>query len=189
MSLITSFTVLAFSDIESFLEWTSANASDTSYVFLNGRLVYGPYNPGTATRSLIVPLKYDDYGKFDIHDFTSSRDDNRSIEVEDYTKPKIKWTHDGVDTVAYYVYHKKGVSGDEVQIYQGDKIDDTVKYEIDCPILLDEGWHFFRVEALNEYGNETTVDAWPFFVFDTPGVLSSVSIAGAAGSFTLTIAE
>ena len=91
------------------------------------------------------------------------------VAVQPNTRPELSW-NPVTGAVRYRVYHRvKG--GVETRIYDQPAAEGLEHYRITCPILL-EGkggvWHFFRVEAVDRYGHESTREAWTYFVWDLP---------------------
>jgi hypothetical protein len=186
MTLQTDFVLTIRNNQEAFVTWTAANADDFSFVFVNGQLLSGNYAPGTAERTLIIPLPQDGTASIDIHDFEEDSDDYQPFSIDDrpWTLPLIRWKQSDGAT-KYRVYAQKYGESEELW-REYTAVDGLDVYEVECPEELDGvggNWYFFRIEAVNEYGEESTTNAFAYFAMDLPEV-PGLTISGGSGTFT-----
>lgn len=162
------------------LAWTAPAAHWASWVFVNGRHVRGPLVTGTAERVVKVPLAADAVVSLEIHDLPSADIQVDPVAPQPNTRPTIQWLA-VPDAVRYRLYHR-ALAQAEQRIFDGPGREGLERYEITCPIVLGAGWHFFRVEAVSAYGQESTRQAWAYFVMDVPKVPPLLRVtAGSAG--------
>lgn len=148
--------------------WTSEKAEMRSWVFINGRFSIGPFMAETRERNITLTLPEGTTFLVEIHDF---EDDTvpKSIEQSPLVRPTIGWNH--VDEAACYrIYHTIFDNGEmETLLCEVPPI--SGRNEIDCPIKL-EGrngkWHSFRVEAVDQFGNESENEVVAHFAADFP---------------------
>jgi len=100
--------------------------------------------------------------------------------------PLIIWKP--VTDAEYYAVYQTVPDGSETLIYNASH-EDVDFLQVRCPTVCAEGWHSFRVQAVDSVGNEATVDSFYEYVYDLPDAVSDMSIAGTGGSFTITIEE
>jgi hypothetical protein len=151
------------------VSWTSDDETTRSWIFVSGKLIVGPFMAGTKERSIVVPVPRDKTFKIEVHDFD---DDTvpHAIEEPPMIKPLIAWN--GVESaVCYRIYHTIFDTGSiESLLVQVPPLS-MDRIEIDCPRTL-EGrgglWHLFRVESVNQFGNESESHRLPSFAADLP---------------------
>jgi len=101
--------------------------------------------------------------------------------------PLIIWQP--VASAEYYAIYQTPPGEAERLIYNASQNTDVDFLSQIVPLACVEGWHFFRVQAVDSVGNEATVEAFPEYVYDLPDAVEDMSIAGTGGSFTITIEE
>jgi len=174
------------------VRWTSPWTDGASWLFINGEHSRGPVYAGTAERVVKIPFALADVVSLEIHDFPDDAVIPDPVEVKPNTRPLIHWNA-VPDAVRYRVYHRRRGEAESV-VYDRAAKEGLDRYEIICPIEL-EGrngvWHFFRVEAVDEYGNESTRQAWAYFVMDLPPVPEHLSVADGAspGTYTFSLED
>jgi len=170
---------------QSLLSWTSADAALESWVFVNGVKLYGPllldtlerfvngvklYGPlllDTLERSVPVPLATGECLSVEVHDMPPEEIATPVFETPT-TTPTLQW-NPLPGAQRYRLYHREG-----------------------NPVELNGSggvWHFLRVEAVDEYGNESTRRAWRCFAVEPPGLPSRIEIADGTspGLFEITV--
>ena len=151
------------------VSWTSDAETTRSWIFLNGKLIIGPFMAGTRERSIIIPVPNHKTFKIEVHDCP---DDTvpQSMEELPMVKPLIAWN--AVESaVGYRIYHTIFDTGSiESLLVQVPPLSNE-RIEIDCPKQL-EGrggrWHLFRVESVDQFGNESENEIVPYFAADLP---------------------
>jgi len=153
------------------LSWTSEDADQRSYIFINGMRTVGGFIPGTKERSATLPVPVDGAFRIEVHDMYADEDVPDSTEEPPLIQPLISWNSVS-GAVAYKIYHTAA---------QGEGTIETLlatvpalplpRIEINCPIKL-EGrngkWHFFRVESVDKFGDESVSEVIPYFASDLP---------------------
>lgn len=169
MALNEAFRLTPKDATRSWVSWEAPAADCVSWVFVNGVRVVGPLYAGEIARSVRIPHPTNGTVAVEIHDVASEAEPVDPVAVRPNTQPELSW-NPVTEAVRYRVYHRvKG--GLEARIYDQPAAEGTEHYRITCPVLL-EGkggvWHFFRVEAVDRYGNESTREVWTYFVWDLP---------------------
>ena len=169
------------------LAWTAPAGDWASWVFINGRHVRGPLVTGMAERMVRIPLAADDVVSLEVHDLPSAEIQVDPVAPQPNTRPTIQWLA-VADAVRYRLYHR-AYSQAEERIFDTPAREGLERYEITCPITLTAGWHFFRVEAVSAYGQESTRQAWAYFVMDVPDVppLLRVTAGSADGLYNFAL--
>ncbi len=168
---------------ESWVSWDAPSAHWVSWVFVNGKHVVGPFYAGEVSRSVRIPHPAGGTVAVEIHDVPSDSESVDPVAVVPNTRPDLIWN--AVEgAVRYRIYHRvKG--GVETKIHDQAAEEGVDRYRISCPIqLTGKGgvWHFFRIEAVDNYANESTRDAWTYFVFDLPEVPETLVITDGSTS-------
>jgi hypothetical protein len=169
------------------LAWTAPAGDWASWVFINGRHVRGPLVTGAPERMVKVPLAAQTIVSLEVHDLPSAEVQVDPVAPQPNTRPTIQWLA-VADAVRYRVYHR-GYGQTEERIFDGPAREGLERYEITCPVTLVAGWHFFRVEAVSAYGQESTRQAWAYFVMDVPDVppLLRVTAGSADGLYNFAL--
>jgi hypothetical protein len=171
------------------VRWSAPSATDRSWIFINGSHVLGPIFIEEIERVVKIPFALADVIKIEIHDLPDGVNTN-AIEITPNVKPILIWNH-VPEAVRYRIHHRESGLTESV-IYDKKIVSGITRYVINCPITLNgKGgvWHFFRVEAVDQYGNESTRQTWSFFVMDTPEVPSSLTVTDGSlpGTFNFLI--
>ena len=174
------------------VDWETPWPDGASWVFVNGKRIAGPHVTGTAERTMRVPLADGLTGAFEVHDFEETDADVDPIEAEPNSRPLLGW-RDVPEAVRFRIYHKERNDAEETLIYDRARRPDQEKHHILCPIALSGRggkWHLLRVEAVDEFGNESTRESWAYFVSE-PAAEPGVSVVEGSGSglYTVTVTE
>ena len=147
------------------------------FSYVNGLQVAGP-NDGTA----LLPFGADDVFAVEIHD----------LQIQESTPNNAKRPVHPViifsavsGAVQYRIYHTAPGSDEvlaQIQIPEAGR----KAYKVRMDDEATKGWNFYRVEAVDSGGNETTRTVWPELVYDLPDAPTSVALAGSGGTFSLT---
>lgn len=154
------------------ISWTSQTNDARSFVFINSKLVVGSYRAETINRSIVLPVPTNKTYKIEVHDVTDDETIPNSFEEPPQVKPFISW-NTVENAVAYKIYHTIFDTGSIESLLVRIPARLTGRMEIECPVTL-EGkngrWHYFRVETVDQYGNESVNEIVPFFAADLPPV-------------------
>jgi len=174
------------------LHWQVADSSVVSWIIINGgEKVFGPLFMDTQQRSIGIPFAVDDVLAIEIHDLPIEQI-AEPIHVLPNTRPILRWNPVEA-AVRYRIYHQSGQAA-ETRIYDGlANITETR-----CPIELTGShgdgeyggvWHFLRVEAVDQFGNESTRQSWRFYACDLPSppTMLTVTDGDSPGTFTFEI--
>ena len=172
------------------LHWTAANTDDVSWVFANGRKIVGPLIVDTSERIVRIPFAVDDVLCLEIHDVPQDQPPAVTTQIEPNTQPLLIWAP-LAEAVRYRIYHRTEGTAEHC-IYDRPARNNGDLCQVQCPILLAGTggvWHFLRVEAVDQYGNESTRQSWRFYATDAPGAPSDLSVVEGTvpGTFTFTI--
>jgi hypothetical protein len=149
---------------------------------VNGKLLAGPYMADTKERSVSVPISTEGTFVVEVHDFEDETVPN-AISETPLVRPQIAW-NSVENAAAYRVYLETGDGRPEA----GGSITSLVteiparyapqlsglmspasRLSIDCPVKL-EGrngrWHSFRVESVDQFGNESENEVTKYFAAD-----------------------
>jgi hypothetical protein len=152
------------------ISWTSDDETARSWIFMNGKLAVGPFMAGTKERSIVLPVPTDNTFKIEVHDYYGNGTTPNPLEESPFVKPVIAWN--GVESaVCYRIYHTLFDTGSiETLLLQVPPLS-MDRLEIDCPKKL-EGkngrWHSFRVETVDQFGNESENHRLAYFAADLP---------------------
>ena len=162
---------------ESRVSWEAPGPDWVSWVFVNGKHVAGPFYAGQVQRSVRIPHPAGKAIALEIHDFPDDTEPVAPAVEAPNTRPDLLW-NSVAGAVRYRIYHRvKG--GAEEKIYDQPAEEGIDRHRIACPIRLEgEGgvWHFFRVEAVNAFGYESTRQAWTFFARDLPAPAGNLEV-------------
>jgi len=148
--------------------------SGTGYIYVDGLFAAGPV---AGSADLNVP----DCFAIEVHD-----GDYGPIVTAPRTRPMISWRPvPGEAPQAYRVYISQ--EGSESLALAEPYDPEVTAYAVQSPSELAEGWALIRVESVDAYGNETTVDAWPIRIFDIPDAPADIAVTGTAGVFDITV--
>ncbi|MGL6193542.1 MAG: hypothetical protein ACRC2T_01825 [Thermoguttaceae bacterium] len=144
------------------VSWTSDSPETKSWLFLNGQFLLGPFFGETMQRSIRVKVPTTTTFLVEVHDFNDDTVPD-SITIPARTKPQIAW-NSVENAVSYRVYYKNDATETLLREYPplGERI------TINCPIKLERCWNYFRVVAVDEYGNESESDTVSHFATDFP---------------------
>ncbi len=181
--------------------WTAPSDDFVSFVFVNGRLEAEGFAPGMAERGIDIPFREGQLAVIEVHDFAPDEIPNEppapiAIAPTAYTRPVIRFS--AVPGAARYRLYHRPEDGTEARI--GDLTatqGDGDWLEMECPDeLLGRSsapdhhgrWHFFRVEAVSAYGQESQAVAWAWRALDVPPAPTIAVAAGDdPGTFTFTL--
>lgn len=154
------------------ISWTSQTAEMRSFVFINSTLVVGAYRAETINRSIVLPVPNNKTYKIEVFDVIEDETIPYSLEESPMVQPLLSWN--AVDNaVAYKIYHTIFDTGSIESLLLTIPARLTGRVEITCPVKL-EGkngrWHYFRVESVDQYGNESVNEIVPYFAADLPSV-------------------
>ena len=174
----------------SLLSWTVQNPELVSWVFINGQCVYGPIKTEEAFRTAIVQLGSGDIKALEIHDVPEDVNPD-PIGVVPNTAPKLVF-NSVTGSVKYKIYYKSSLDNNQTLIYERFAAGDIQKYVINCPVKLDgKGgqWHFFRVESVDIYGNQSLRQLWCYYAMEPPEAVNNLAITegSAAGTFNFAL--
>jgi hypothetical protein len=151
------------------VSWTSESENIRSYIFCNGKLVVGSFLTNSTQRNVTLLTRVNSTLKYEVHDLTENEIPN-STEESPLVCPTIAWN--SVDNAAAYkIYHTIFDTGIIESLLLKIPAQKTSRIEIGCPIKL-EGrggrWHYFRVESVDQFGNESINEIIPYFAADLP---------------------
>jgi len=101
--------------------------------------------------------------------------------------PLIIWQP--VADADYYAIYQTPPGEAERLVYNASQNTSVAFLSQRIPLACVEGWHFFRVQAVDAVGNESTVEKFPEYVYDLPDSVTDMSVIGTGGDFTFTIEE
>lgn len=175
---------------QSLLHWQAAAASMHSWVFVNGVKLYGPLLLDTLDRSVPVPLPVGECLAVEVHDLPSGKIATPVFETPNI-RPLIQW-NPLAEAQRYRLYHHEGNGGERRILDRAASDFRGLPIAIELPVELNGLggiWHFLRVEAVDEYGNESTRLAWRCFAMEPPRLPSRIDIADGTspGLFSITV--
>ncbi len=172
------------------ISWTSDSPEILSWIFINGVFAVGPFMAETTDRAATLPVPTDKTFVVEVHDFESIEDIPLPVEQKPLVKPQISWNC--VETAAAYrIYHTIYETGDgrpeagvtitsvlaEIPAmyapHPSSLPSPASRFEIDCPVKFDGRngrWHSFRVESVDQFGNESENEVTKYFAADLPPV-------------------
>jgi hypothetical protein len=168
--LVENVSIRPLNEQEVLVSWTSEEASYWSWVFVNGLFSLGPFMAESKDRAVSIRFPVGTTAVIEVHD-SFGIDDTvpQAVNETPLVKPTIQWNT--VPTaIMYRIYHTIFDAGTlesmiaEIPPYME-------RMSIECPIQL-EGrggrWHSFRIEAVDQYGNESVGDVIPHHAADLP---------------------
>ena len=174
----------------SLLSWTAENIEDVSWVFLGGRIAYGPVKSESAFRTAIIKLGSSDIKAVEVHDLPAGVI-QKAIAVMPNTRPKLIWNA-VENAIKYKIYHRSAQDNRQRLVYDRIAFGGITKFVINAPEELNgKGgmWHFFRCESVDQFGNQSLRELWAYWVMDTPEAIKELQITEGAtpGTFKFTI--
>jgi len=172
------------------LSWTAVDASLQSWVFVNGTKLYGPLFLETAERSVPVPLPAGECRAIEVHDLPSGAVATPVFETPT-SRPAIQW-NPVPQAQRYRLYHREGSGPERCLLDRPASAFRGTPIRIDSPVEfagVGGVWHFLRVEAVDQYGNESTRLVWRWFAVAPPRSPSRIDVAegSAPGLFRITV--
>ncbi|GHT44579.1 hypothetical protein FACS189454_02410 [Planctomycetales bacterium] len=167
---IDNFSIRSVSKSKVSLSWTSERPELWSWIFLNGKLLAGPYMPDSKERGITFPVPADAAFVIEIDDEEGIEVVPESAEEAPLIKPTIAW-NESEEAVSYKIYHSVFDTNASETLLATMPARFTGRVEIDCPARLngrDGHWHTFRVEAVDSFGNESVSELLPYFAADLP---------------------
>ena len=154
------------------ISWESASETTRSYLFINGAFIVGPFIADARGRTIVLPVPVDKTFKIEVHDVEDDEEIPAAIEEVPLVKPVIAWN--AVESaVCYKIYHTIFDTGSIESLLLQVPPMSMDRLEIDCPRKL-EGksgrWHYFRVETVDQFGNESVSEIVPYHAADLPPV-------------------
>jgi hypothetical protein len=154
------------------ISWTSRTAETRSFVFINSKLIVGSYRAETINRSIVLPVPKEKTYKIEVCDLDEDETIPYSLEEPPFVQPLLSWNA-VENAAAYHIYHTIFDTGSIESLLIKIPARLTGRIEINCPIKL-EGrngrWHYFRVETVDQYGNESVNEIVPYFAADLPTI-------------------
>ncbi|MCL2645583.1 MAG: hypothetical protein FWD61_01095 [Phycisphaerales bacterium] len=167
------------------IAWTCPWPTGASWLFINGKHTLGPILMDTAERVVPVPWSASAIIALEIHDFPDISVVPAAIEIPSNTQPTIQWRC-VPEAARYRLYHRGYAEANETLLLELPARAGLDNYQITCPSPLAAGWHFFHVEAMDAYGNESLRQAWNYFVWDLPKTTPSLVVTAGSISKTYT---
>ncbi len=167
-------------DGSAFISWVTANADDVSWLFVNGYLSQGPIFTGAVDRQIKIRFSRDLNKAIEIHDFETLGIQPNSIVIKEFDKPFIEWDADA-EATKYLIYHTP-FGEPEVLLTTVPVEDSRQRYVLRSPVRLVEGWHYFRVESVSQFGIESTREIWRYRAFRIPTPVNGLTIANGSGA-------
>ena len=172
------------------ISWTSDSPEVLSWIFINGVFAVGPFMAETTDRAVTLPVPSDKTFVVEVHDCTDIEEVPLAIEQKPLVKPQIAWNC-VESAAAYRIYHTIFDTGTIESLLLETLPMGVDRMEIDCPTKL-EGrggrWHSFRVESVDQFGNESENEVVPHFAADLPFIPElSISRDVETGSLTFRI--
>jgi hypothetical protein len=170
--IINNVVVRPQGDRDISVTWTSENDEIRSYVYINGKLVVGAFRAGTTKRNIVLPIPVDKTYKIEVHDLDDDDVVPHSLEEPIQVKPLLSW-NTVENAVMYKIYHMIFDTGFIESLLVTIPARAIGRMEIECPRTLEGSngrWHYFRVEAVDQYGNESVNEIVPYFAVDLPPV-------------------
>jgi hypothetical protein len=149
--------------------WTSETVETRSWFFINGRFALGPFMADTRERNIVLSLPEEGMFVVEVHDF---EDDTvpQPIEEEPLVRPTISW-NSVEEASCYRIYHTIIDGNNTMETMLCEVPPMSLRLEINCPIRL-EGkngkWHLFRVESVDQFGNESVNEVVAHFAAELP---------------------
>jgi len=189
MARIDTFTIERTDPANVLLNWTG-DVTKNIRIFKDGILFLGPFLDADSSRSLSVPWPLNDPISWEVHEENSDGSFSSSVIFPDL-RPNLQWKTIP-NAIFYNIFHKEGDGGTEEKLETVPPVTDSDIQEFQTRQALNGVggvWHFFRVEAVDEDNAESISLDFPVFIRDQPVQPSDISVAGGAGTFTITLTE
>lgn len=173
-----NFTLTRKTNSTTTLTWLSANAADVSYVSINGVMLYAPLYFTTVNRQIDIAQLVTDSKAITIQDFEVAEGGIVPVEIFENERPTVLF-QSVASAISYKIYHTP-FGGVEALIFNR-RIAVKGIITIQIPIALVEGWHFFRVEAVDLNGNESTRLEWRYRCFKLPEPVQTIDVVDGSG--------
>lgn len=169
------------------VSWTGSEALN-AWIEVNGVFVYQDLVFSSETRRKIVRM--DDTTKpfaLAIQEAEAGSDLSPICEMPT-TEPDICF--DAVATAKQYQIYHRGPDDTAESANRTIPAEERRRhYSVGLYDQLDHGWHYFRVESLDQYGRESTRAAWLYYAVDLPPYPELASVAKSGSEYILTIGE
>lgn len=188
MTLAADLTLSAVSPTRARLAWTMSDADNAAWVFANGELLAGPLAFDTTDATLDFDGDPEDLRCLEVHELAAGEACQACAPMV-HARPVLRWNR--VEGAEYYrVYRQAGADGDEELLAtvaaETEEPGGTVALVSPATLESENGvWHFFRVEAVDKYGRETTRAQWAWLVPGLPPAPTAIAVTG-TGPYTIT---
>jgi hypothetical protein len=167
------------------VSWTSSHPDWPAWLFVDGKFVAGPQvdDPAQPERSIAIRWTSGETHALEIQELPTADLVPTPITIEPNTTPEISWN--ALATAERYrLYHRTDPAGTDALIFDGFvQPDEFGICRLSCPITLDGRggrWQFFRVEAVDAFGNESTRLSWVYWATQPDDVPKLAISAGSA---------
>lgn len=178
--LIEDFRIAFQNSLNSVVSWNSSATTNVSWIYSNGGLSRGPLYLGTLERQMTIPFIDGVTKAIEIHDFDDGTIVTPPIEIKPNIRPVVKWVASAT-AVRYKIFHTP-FGGSEKLIYNKLAEGEKIQYQITLTAPLPAGWNFFRVEAVDQFGNESVRSNWSYLVFNLPAPADDLAIVDGSDS-------
>ena len=160
------------------ISWTASAATKANWLYVDGVPLADNYVEDTAARSVLAEWAAGETRHIELHEGTAGDPVGPTVEeVNDL--PRVYWTNLAA-AEEYRIYV------DDVRVEVVPQDTEVLRFGIMCPRFLESGWNHLRVEAVDEYGQESTRLNWHYFVFTPLPAPTDIAVSG-TGPYTLTI--
>ena len=189
MATITDVTLTRLDSGTVEIAW-SGTSGRTHRVYRDGELMAGPDTIAAVSKSVELDWGVDKNYAIEVQEENADGSYSAYI-VAPRVRPILRW--EAVPAAEYYkIYHQEGEGGAESWIESVSKIPTLAYYNYKLGLELNgEGgaWHFFRVEAVDADGVESTTATYATLVREVPPPVSNIAVAVTGGLGTVTITE
>lgn len=191
--IVTNLQIAPYTPERVTVSWTTSQTTYTPWVFVDGILQDEEVSLNGTTRSVIVEWAYDESHSIEVQELPSTITEVTPVTPPALIQPTITWNAT-TDAELYRIYHRETASGTDTLIYEDSVTPDSFNIcRVTCPIELDGRggtWQFFRVEAVDLYGNESTRVSWLYWAAEPDDVVTLAITEGTeAGKYDLTLTE
>jgi hypothetical protein len=177
------------------ISWPTTDGDWPAWVYLDGDTRIGPLfgDASDTERSVIVPWPTTETHVVEVQELPSIDIMPAPLTIAPTTRPTISWTaHPTAER--YRIYHRATPTGTDTELYDGQVVADELGIcRLTCPIELDGRgglYHFLRVEAVDNYGNESTRLSWVYWAAEPDDQATLAVAAGSgAGLYDITLTE